>query len=118
MKDLVKKKLNSNMRASTKKKQITIKRGLKSKRRIDEFNNDFDNIEQIKTDQHIDRELGKIKKIEIINDNELKKESISVKNMRNLSQRGANQISLGHLKFSRFRDTKTNVYLQDKRKII
>lgn len=103
------------MRASTKKKQITIKRGLKSKRRIDEFNNDFDNIEQQKTDQHIDRELGKIK---IINDNELKKESISVENMRNLSQRGANQISLGHLKFSRFRDTKTNVYLQDKRKII
>lgn len=115
MKDLVKKKYNSNMRASTKKKQITIKRGLKSKRRIDEFNNDFDNIEQQKTDQHIDRELGKIK---IINDNELKKESISVENMRNLSQRGANQISLGHLKFSRFRDTKTNVYLQDKRKII
>lgn len=108
MKDLVKKKYNSNMRASTKKKQITIKRGLKSKRRIDEFNNDFDNIEQQKTDQHIDRELGKIK---IINDNELKKESISVENMRNLSQRGANQISLGHLKFSRFRDTKINVYL-------
>lgn len=89
------------MRASTKKKQITIKRGLKSKRRIDEFNNDFDNIEQQKTDQHIDRELGKIK---IINDNELKKESISVENMRNLSQRGANQISLGHLKFSRYKN--------------
>lgn len=89
------------MRASTKKKQITIKRGLKSKRRIDEFNNDFDNMEQQKTDQHIDRELGKI---EIINDNELKKESISFENMRNLSQRGANPISLGHLKFSRYKN--------------
>lgn len=65
MKDLVKKKVEFKYEGEyekKKKKQTTIIRGLKNKRRIDEFNNDFDNIEQQKTDQHIDRELGKIKK--------------------------------------------------------